>query len=925
MRTTMLALAALLVAIGLGFGCEKDSDKDRPDDPSGRGGVPDSLVLARVFPPLPASGEDEVAVYATVVDAGGRGLKDIGVRFTTSHGAIGPFATTDTRGVAQTTLTSAASTEDLLATVTARAAADTSASALSASAPAGMGGGAEERSGDRGAALDRAGRASEPDAAAAQVVLSRKPVDPEALALLRAAEGGGVPALPLQTGSWVTVADQAVVPMTGLTLAVTAQPATIPADGMSESRVVASLLETTRRVPLPGRDVRFGATAGVIAGRVRTDDSGLAAAALTAAPGESGAEVTAYFGPELHASTAVAFSALMLELSAGTATLFADGQAQTPIRASLRTAENNPVPGARIDFATTLGTIPSPGTTGADGVATAMLTAGEATGRALVTARFGRAPARSLEIDFVAPPETATLLLAADPPALPADGASRSTITATALDAGGDPMPDGTVVDFSIVSGSGQLISPAAMTEGGAARTTFVAGAIAGPTRVLASSGAAEGLVTLPLTPSGVGGIALSADRASILADGIELATLTAVVIDALGNPVAPGTTVQFATSLGALEQAQPTDGAGVATVRLRAERFVTGTARVTAAAGGFQAMADVACVSEEAAHIVAVSVEPPVIGVRGPGDAETATIVFEVRDRNGIPVDQGNGVTVAFEILAGGTDAAVHPASVWTNARGRAAATVSAGTISGTVEVRATSAALASEPIRVSIHGGLPDADHFAIAFEKVNVAGLVYAGLEDRVTAYVGDRYGNPVPLGTRVWFQAEFGLVQGSDDTDELGEAAVTAVTAAPFPPIPGGDGLVRITAQTVGSEGEDLIAYGHILWSGPTILEILSPASLDIPNGGSAYVEYRVRDANFNPLTAGTAITVAATAGTLVGDVNIILPDAQSSAYTTFTAVLVDDDPATDEARPVWVTIQVASQNGNRSALLGGTIR
>jgi hypothetical protein len=435
-------------------------------------------------------------------------------------------------------------------------------------------------------------------------------------------------------------------------------------------------------------------------------------------------------------------------------------------------------------------------------------------------------------------------------------------------------------------------------------------------------------LVPLVLARLDAAVLTLSAVPAEILANGLTYSTLTAVVTDLFGHPVPPGTKVTFETSEGVLEADTPTDAAGIATAQLRSVPRVTGLGRVTARIGSLQKTVDVDFVSEAAAHIEAVRVDPPHIGVRGAGDHETATITFEVEDGHGIPVDAAHAVTLHFGLLPGdpsGTDATVWPGSAATNARGRTAATIGSGLVSGTVEVEATTGSLTSEPIRVAIHGDRPDPAHFSIFFEKVNVAGLVYAGLQYEVCAKVGDQHGNPVPDSTAVWFHADYGIIQGSAVTGSLGDACLHAETAAPWPVIPEGDGLVYTCARTVSKAGATIEACGNVMWSGPTIVEVTSPTGgFDVPNGGSIRITYRVRDANFNPLTSGTTVKVTASKGQLAGDADVLLPDTQDPGYTFFSVILIDDDPETDVAGAAAVTITVKSPNGNRSAIVTGTM-
>lgn len=902
MRKYSVLSALLVLLIAWAVACDKADEGNGvvvPDDIlTGEPGVPDSLALSRVFEPLLANGVDQVTVVATVVDGVGRGLSDIGVVFTTDRGSIEPFATTGSDGVARTVLTSEASTQDITATIVAVASADS----------------------NKAVPLENT-----------FVLLSRSPLSEEQIAgaLQKTKQTTRSEGLALGSGGKAElVLDQVEVPMIGITLTLVANPTVIPADGISESQVTANLIETTRRIPIEGQDVLFGSTAGTITGRVLTDESGTATATLRGLSSGALAEITAFYGDLLTATTSVTFSALTLTLEATSSVLPADGSSAAAVIARLVNEERNPVAGARIDFSTTLGTVSSPAETDDNGEASSTLRAGTTTGSATVTARFGDNLSASTTVTLVDQPTTSSIVLAADPSTVPADGSSEVELRATPLDATGNHMPDGTLVSFAVTSGSGEIVGAVAATQDGEARSKYVAGTSPGGVTITASSGPAETSVPVVLTALEAGGINLSADPQSILADGIALTTITAVVTDIFGNPVAPGTVVAFRTSLGVLEDITPTDASGRATAKLRANRFITGTARVTVSASGAQETVDVSLVSESASNIVAAHVDHASIGVRGAGATETATVTFEVRDANGIPVDESHGVSVDFSIVptTGESDATVSPSFGSTNERGWVATTVNAGFISGPVEVLASSGGIISQPIRVAIHGGLPDSDHFSISFERLNIEGLVFDGILNGVTAHVGDIHGNPVPDSTIAWFYATHGLVQGSDDTDDHGQAVVWEITAAPRPQIPGGDGLVTICARTVDRNGAIIETCGQVMWSGETIVEITDPAGVfEVPNAGFIDITYRVRDANNNPLTGETTISVMSTEGSLGGDTDLELPDTQNQAFTTFEVTLSDANPESDQPKPVTVTVSVASRNGNRSARISGTIR
>jgi hypothetical protein len=896
----LMMLGLCLAILTLGVGCEKT------DDVTGTGGgtngtsnVPDSLALARTFPPLLADGVAEVDVEATVVDGLGRGLPGIGVAFATDHGSITQFATTDADGRARATLTSQASMADVVASVTAAAS-----TTVSATGQAQIG----------------------------ALVLTHSPLSKnqrERVALAGVGTGvrlnattGNATTGNVTTGNG-TIHDTAQVPMTGVTLALVATPATIPADGITSSRVVATLIETTRRIPLDGREIRFGSTEGSITGHVVTDAEGAAAASLTGAPGEIGAGVTAYFGHTLTAQTSVTFSPLSLELTVDSPTILADGVSETEVVARLVNQAGNPVVGAQIDFTTTAGTIGSPVMTDDRGHAVARLVAPATPGTGEVRARFGGVLSRTASVTFASMPATARVLLRVDAEHLPADGASEAVVTATALDAQSNPMPDGTVVTFSVTAGDGRIVGPARVTEGGVAEALFVAGTAAGAVTIQAASGSATATTALTLQPLEAGNIVLSTDHTGILADGEASALITAVVTDRFGHSVRQGTALQFVTSNGVLSEMRPTDETGTASVRLRSIPRHTGIARVTVSAGTTTRTIDVKFVSEAAAHIEAVSVAPRNIGVRGASDHETATITFEVQDRNGIPVDADHPVTLGFTLTGdgGASDATVYPTTATTDGRGLVQTSVNAGEVAGTVRVDAVSGGITSLPIRVAIHGDLPDPAHFSVFPEKLNVAGRVYAGIQYHVTAKVGDQHGNPVPDSTSVWFRTTHGVIQGSAVTGPVADATVIAETAGPFPNI---DGFVTHTAQTISKAGNWIETSTLVLWSGHAQLAITSPESgFTISNGGLVVIDFTVCDDLGNPLVGGTSIKVSATAGTLGGDTDFVLPDTQSRAYTHFSVVLSDDDIETNMPAAVTVTVKISSQNGNVGAYVTGT--
>jgi len=187
------------------------------------------------------------------------------------------------------------------------------------------------------------------------------------------------------------------------------------------------------------------------------------------------------------------------------------------------------------------------------------------------------------------------------PPELSADeGESQSYVRADVTDDEDYPVPDGTTITFSIVSGSGafEAAFPSGSNEvtktttAGIASTIYYSGSTPGDVliRAQAENGSfAEKVLTLVEL---IGYMTLNANPASIPADGSSSSAITATIKDSSGNPVPKGTSVTFTTDHGTFEnglnnftKSTPND-TGEVTVSLISESSTTDLmATVTASA----------------------------------------------------------------------------------------------------------------------------------------------------------------------------------------------------------------------------------------------------------------------------------------------------------------------------------------------------
>lgn len=373
--------------------------------------------------------------------------------------------------------------------------------------------------------------------------------------------------------------------------------------------------------------------------------------------------------------------------------------------------------------------------------------------------------------------------------------------------------------------------------------------------------------------------------------------------------------------------------------VHLRAfkESYVADTLQVVASPGrtvsnlsmALRPTATTPTPSGSAASIILSGVNPNSIGVRESGSPEVAEIAFQVQDSAGTPVDLQHAVPVDFILGSNpGEGCFISPTRATTGAGGIAKTSLFSGTKSGVVqliaEVHLGTQVIRSMPVAVAIHGGLPDSTHFSLAVEKLNFPGYNIYGLTDRITAYVGDKYGNPVKPETAVYFTTTGGLIEGSAFTDLLGQASVRLVSAAPKPLHPTlGPGFATVTGRTADENQNEIEALAIVLFSGLPQISV-SPSNIDVPNGGSQFFAYRVSDQNNNPLAGGTSITVTVEKGDVeaYGNTNLTLPDTQNPAWTFFSFSLTDSKPDTNDVHPVSVKIFTNGPNGNLEYILSG---
>ncbi|MCH7495225.1 MAG: hypothetical protein IH825_03900 [Candidatus Marinimicrobia bacterium] len=318
-------------------------------------------------------------------------------------------------------------------------------------------------------------------------------------------------------------------------------------------------------------------------------------------------------------------------------------------------------------------------------------------------------------------------------------------------------------------------------------------------------------------------------------------------------------------------------------------------------------------------------------ISIKGAGGEEESTeLTYRLQDVNGITLDRYRPTEVSFSLFGPGGGEFLSPLVATTDADGLVRTALNSGTKAGVVQVIATfdpgTGAIISLPTPIAIHGGHPDSAHFTLT-STLNIAGLVSIR-EANVSAILGDKFSNIVRPGTAVQFQSKYGIIEGSDVTDENGRASVTLLSSNPLP-LTSDSGFVLITGETKDENGNSIFATTLMLWSGHTLVEMVGfPGSFTIAEAGSETFTVRVADIEFgNPLEGGSTIDISASVGSISG--SAIVPDTQVKGITTtlFDFTLRDDQPFEDPPAPPFpstVTILVSSPNGNVQIQISGTI-
>ena len=645
----------------------------------------------------------------------------------------------------------------------------------------------------------------------------------------------------------VTVTSGAGVPAT---IDLSSNPSQILADGRTTSLITALVKDAAGDPVADGTVVTFTTGAGTLSGSQATTVSGYARVTLTS----STSPVTATIQGQTAAisnTTTVQFVRTVADISVGAdpTSIPSDGSTYSLITATLTDGFGNPAPkGTQVTFTTTLGvfsngqkshTVILPDTTG---IMTNLLT-GTTGGTASITVSAAGVTSDPVTV-VIGSGGPSSIDLRANPAETPADGVSPSTLTATVKCVNGDDAPDGTVVNFSITSGTGVLSAPSASTSAGKASVTLTSGVI-GSVSVKAEVASIPTLyktVSVSFVSIVPGSISLQADPLLVPADGARASTLTATVLTTEGDPVPDGTSVNFSitSGSGALSSASATTSVGIASVTVTST--VVGSVTVKAEVAADPTLNRSVSVSFASTAPASISLEANPTQVAADGTS-AITLTATVKSASGYTVPDGR--LVGFVITSGtGTLSAASATTV----DGDASVTVTSTVIGAvTVQAEVISQPGLNDATTVNFIGIPPAEIDLTATPDELPADGTTQSILE----ATVKNASGGMVPDGTVINFTitSGIGILSAGSATTTGGIATVSLVS--------GNAGQVTVKASATQGGASDTVTVSFT--QSPASLSLTaSQTTVKSDNSDFALITATVLDVNYVPYEGATVM-------------------------------------------------------------------
>ncbi len=533
---------------------------------------------------------------------------------------------------------------------------------------------------------------------------------------------------------------------------IAATPTSITANGTSTSTITVGLRDANDNPTLVGGPVVIGTNNGSISTTTNNGD-GTYSATLTSSTIAGSASLSFTVNGVSATNTATvqftpgAASAATSTISAGAASLTADGASSTPITVRLKDAQGNflTASGGTVVISTNAGNVTAT-TDNGNGTYSATLTSSTLATTAAVTFTLGgTAGTNQASVAFVAGAASAgTSTVAAAPTSIVANGISTSVITVQLRDAFNNPRTTGgTPVVISAVGGT---VGATTDNGNGSYTATFTSGTAAGPATVSftvnGTTATNQATVTLVAGAPSAATSMITATPSRVEANGTSTSLVTVSLKDAFGNEISSGAgaTVTMSTTLGNLGTVTDV-GNGTFTATLTSSLTVgvavlsftlnstpgTNTQSVQFASGA---------ASPTNSTIAAA---PTSITANG---ATTSTVTVQLRDANNNLISASGGTVVINSSLG-----AVGP--ITDNADGTYTATVTSGTVTGQAAVSfSVNGDLSPNSATIAFTAGPLDLDRSTITSSLTSLP--VGGTSTTTITVSLLDAFGNLMGVG-------------------------------------------------------------------------------------------------------------------------------------------------------------------------------
>ena len=396
---------------------------------------------------------------------------------------------------------------------------------------------------------------------------------------------------------------------------------------------------------------------------------------------------------------------------------------------------------------------------------------------------------------------------------------------------------------FSVSPSNAGTVTPQSATTDadGVAATVFTAsqaGAVVVQAQIVGSTVSSSVGLSVSEGVAGSGNVDVSVSRNLLLANGHDTSEVTVIVRDELGQPAPDGTLIKLIAG----EKFIDRDGNGYWSANIDSlladangndtwdsYGLIPSTVTVTGGTG----QATVNYVSGDDAYTVYIKVTVDDNGILGDaelslqlspntvlysiylasdsvtlsvaqtGGIETAILRATGFDTHGNPVPEGMPIVFAILDGPGGGEqvdtVAYGPDTAYTNNQGMATTTISSGTVSGTVRIRAYFGTVLSNATQVLIAAGPPE--HIVVGASECNVPYWDNVADSVKIVAVISDVYLNPVNDSTVVYFSCDEGTMMATQLRTKGGKGIASSAWFAGNN-VPTADGVVWIYAETSG---------------------------------------------------------------------------------------------------------------------------